>query len=227
MSTILLRLSAPWQSWGTSSRFPERKTEKAPSKSAVIGMIAAGMGIRRGEDISFLSHLNFGVRVDQMGDIERDYHIATQWNRDTGRKDSDAMISNRYYLSDYVFIVGLEGDEELLSRVEYALNHPKFHLFLGRKSCVPDTPMVIGIEDKGLMESLRSLPWSAAKWYKDSYPDSSLDIIRDGLPGESGDIVSDIPVSFSRVHREYGKRTVVREKNVRVSHDPMSTIEES
>lgn len=226
MATLLLRLSAPWQSWGTSSRFPNRTTGKAPSKSAVIGMIAAGLGLRRGEDISHLAALNFGVRIDQKGDIESDDHNATQWRRDTGKKDVVLPRGRRHYLSDHVFLVGLEGDRELLEEIINALHHPKFHLFLGRKSCVPDTPMVIGIKEKGLVESLRSSPWYASEWYKKEYPDSQLEILRDAHPGESGDIIDDLPVNFSRVHREYGKRIVVRDNFVKMSHDPFAAIEE-
>lgn len=190
-------------------------------------MIAAGLGLRRGEDISHLAALNFGVRIDQKGGIESDFHNMTKWKRDTGNDDKKLSLTTRHYLSDYVFLVGLEGDRELLEEIIDALRHPKFHLFLGRKACVPDTPMVIGIDDTGLVESLKSSPWYASEWYKKEYPDSQLEILRDAYPGESGDIIDDLPVNFSRVHREYGKRIVVRDNPVKMSHDPFAAIEES
>ena len=41
MSTLLLRLAAPLQAWGTASKFERRRTQREPSKSGVIGMLAA------------------------------------------------------------------------------------------------------------------------------------------------------------------------------------------
>ena len=45
MSTLLLRLAGPMQSWGTDSKFDVRRTGREPSKSGVIGLVAAALGI--------------------------------------------------------------------------------------------------------------------------------------------------------------------------------------
>ena len=50
MKTILLKFAGPLQSWGTSSHFETRHTDFYPSKSAVIGLLAASLGYRRDED---------------------------------------------------------------------------------------------------------------------------------------------------------------------------------
>ena len=50
MKTLLLKLSGPMQSWGTSSHFNTRHTDLYPSKSAIIGMLAASLGYRRDEN---------------------------------------------------------------------------------------------------------------------------------------------------------------------------------
>ena len=47
MSTLLLRLAGPMQSWGTDSKFDVRRTQREPSKSGVIGLVAAALGIPR------------------------------------------------------------------------------------------------------------------------------------------------------------------------------------
>ena len=44
MPTLLLRFIGPMQSWGTTSRFDQRDTGKEPSKSGVVGLLAAAMG---------------------------------------------------------------------------------------------------------------------------------------------------------------------------------------
>ena len=76
MSTLLLRLKGPMQSWGVSSKFDTRTTERAPSKSAIIGMLACALGRRRNESIDDLNALRFGVRIDDEGKLMRDYHTA-------------------------------------------------------------------------------------------------------------------------------------------------------
>ena len=75
MATFLLRLSAPLQSWGIDSKFNTRKTAREPSKSGVIGLLAAALGRKRDEDINDLCKLKFGVRIDQEGKLLKDYQI--------------------------------------------------------------------------------------------------------------------------------------------------------
>ena len=125
MSTLLLRLAGPVQSWGIDSKFEVRRTENAPSKSGVTGLLAAALGIQRNEDISSLNQLRLGVRTDQEGKLLKDFH--------TAHSEKNSYITTRYYLSDAIFLVGLEcEDKGFLQKLEYALKHPAFPLFLGR-----------------------------------------------------------------------------------------------
>ena len=55
MATLLLKLAGPLQSWGSDSRFTETKTRHEPTKSGVIGLLAAALGRRRTEDVSDLA----------------------------------------------------------------------------------------------------------------------------------------------------------------------------
>ena len=67
MATLLLRLAAPLQSWGMDSKFETRKTNREPTKSGVIGLLAAALGLRR-DDAAGLARLNglhFAVRADR------------------------------------------------------------------------------------------------------------------------------------------------------------------
>ena len=54
MTVLLLRLAGPMQAWGVKSRFTVRSTELAPTKSGVIGMLAAATGRRRTDPIEDL-----------------------------------------------------------------------------------------------------------------------------------------------------------------------------
>ncbi|MEV7715510.1 CRISPR-associated protein Cas5, partial [Streptomyces sp. NPDC088270] len=60
MSVLLMRLAGPLQSWGSAARFVRRTTENAPTKSGVLGLLAAAQGRRRDADLSDLAALEFG-----------------------------------------------------------------------------------------------------------------------------------------------------------------------
>ena len=150
MSTLLLRLAGPMQSWGTDSKFDVRRTGREPSKSGVIGLVAAALGIARQdrEALQTLNGLRFGVRVDREGAMLRDYHIART------AKDV-AYVTHRYYLSDAEFVAGLESDDRaLLARIAQALQAPAFPLYLGRRSCPPVGRVFLKISDEPLEAAL-------------------------------------------------------------------------
>jgi len=136
--TLLLKLEGPMQSWGYRSRFDHRDTALEPTRSGVIGLICAAMGIARGEDLSRFSSLRMGVRVDKDGRIERDYHTAEEVIKaaeKAHRSAPDTVVSNRDYLADASFTVGLESEDlPLLEDIADALRNPTWFLFLGRKS---------------------------------------------------------------------------------------------
>lgn len=157
MTTLLLRLQGPMQSWGTTSRFDERDTQLEPSKSGVLGLVCAAMGRDRSQPIDDLARLRMGVRVEREGIPMRDYQTAREILTAAGGKDR-AIISRRYYLSDAVFLVGLEGDSGLLKMVHEALKRPVWPLFLGRKSFVPSQPAYLadGIVEKDLETALKN-----------------------------------------------------------------------
>jgi CRISPR system Cascade subunit CasD len=122
------------QSWGYRSRFDYRDTALEPTRSGVIGLICAAMGIARGEDISRFDAIRMGVRVDKDGQVERDYHTALKVIKADG-SGTETVVSYRDYLADASFTVGLESEnEDLLDEIAMALCNPTWTLFLGRKA---------------------------------------------------------------------------------------------
>ena len=123
MPTLLLRLVGPMQSWGTTSRFDQRDTGKEPSKSGVVGLLAAALGIDRENwtDLEPLTRLSMGVRHDRPGVPKRDYQTAgcaeanTIIKADGTPSPRKALFLTRFYLADAAFLVGLEGDDRSLS----------------------------------------------------------------------------------------------------------------
>lgn len=161
MPTLLMRLQGPLQSWGTTSRFDERDTQLEPSKSGVLGLICAALGRDRAEPVDDLAALIMGVRVDREGVVLRDYQTATGIINAAGKVDLNrTVVSPRYYLSDAAFLVGLEGQEALLTRIHQALKSPHWPLCLGRKGCLPSPPVFLpdGLQEAGLQCALSRYP---------------------------------------------------------------------
>jgi CRISPR system Cascade subunit CasD len=145
-STLRLWLEGPLQAWGTSSRFETRGTDLLPSKSGVIGLLAAALGRGRNESVDDLAACRFGVRVVQQGSVLRDYHSVGAADGDgivvsSGSKGR-GIVTNRYYLEDAAFVAALESDDRaLLEAAVQALQAPHWPLALGRRSCPPSSPI--------------------------------------------------------------------------------------
>jgi CRISPR system Cascade subunit CasD len=211
MSVLALRLAGPLQSWGASSRFARRTTESAPTKSGVIGLLAAAAGIERGDDarLAPLAALRFGARIDQPGTRVRDFHTAH--HGDTG---ASMPLSERIYLADAVFVAALEGDHSLLTGLHDALRAPAYLPYLGRRSCPPSEPVVLSLhEDARLEDVLQNLPWQASDWYRRRHrTPQTLTVLRETTTDEAArtaDTLRDQPVSFDAAHRRHALRTVV------------------
>ncbi|AUS77102.1 type I-E CRISPR-associated protein Cas5/CasD [Actinoalloteichus sp. AHMU CJ021] len=210
MTALVLRFAAPLQSWGTSSRFTRRNTDLAPSRSGVIGLLASACGVRRADDLGAFTHLRVGVRVDQEGQLERDFQTARSLD------GSQVMpLSTRFYLADAVFCVAVEGDAELLDRVRAALRRPAAPLFLGRRSCPPAGRLVEAVIDGDIRTALATVPWLASpavRRKRASDREVTVDVVLDCPPDTPGsDVVRDVPISFDPRHRQYSWRSVHRD----------------
>src|SRR5262249_4185796 len=152
-SVLLLRLAGPMQAWGTQSRFTHRDTGLEPSRSGVIGLLCAALGWPRDKPLDDFRPLRMAVRVDREGRLMRDYHTAGGEHRigsvlgvhTEGRSKGQprpygvikadgsgvgTVVSERFYLSDADFTVGLQGEREFLDRLDAALRTPVWPLYL-------------------------------------------------------------------------------------------------
>ena len=201
MPVLLLRLAGPLQSWGASSRFSRRATEFAPTKSGVIGLIAAALGVDRRDSLTAFEGLGFGVRIDRPGVLLRDFQTARSLD---GAK---AMpLSERFYLQDAIFVAAIGSpDLAVLERFRGALRAPHYAPYLGRRSCPPDGPIETSIVDGDVETALRQHALRG-----DPTPDA-VEIILDAAPGETAEeLIDDEPVSFDPRHRQYRARGVRR-----------------
>ncbi len=244
MATLLLRLSAPIQAWGDESKYDIRGTRNEPTKSGIIGMLAAAMGYRRdsGQIKEMASKLRLGIRVDQPGMVICDFHTArapkygkgyTLSYHDNGTPvmEKNPYVTERYYLCDACFLVGVECDDsEYLGTIEKALKTPKFPLFLGRRSCPPSMPLVLGVKNDGLESTLEHTAWVAADWFKDRQRSIRARVMIETEQGKAAYYTQmDQPVSFNPIHRQYTLRGVEKEHYVLLGmpeHDPMAALQE-
>jgi CRISPR system Cascade subunit CasD len=225
MNVLLMQLAAPVQSWGASARFARRTTEPAPTKSGVIGLLAAALGRERTADLTDLAALRFGVRVDQPGIPLRDYQTARHFQ--TGKP---MPVSERFYLADAVFVAAVEGDQELLDTLHHALRRPIYLPYLGRRSCLPARRIDLGVHhDHALEQCLQHEPWHASAWHQrrhraasvrlDTFIEPSTEPSTEHSPGqrpdgettakdEPIDLLRDQPLSFDPRHRRYLLRRI-------------------
>lgn len=221
MAVLVLRLAGPMQAWGDSSRFTQRSTRSEPTKSGVLGLLAAADGRRRTDPVEDLAQLRFGVRVDQPGRIVRDFHTAIRWQ---DKRRPSMPLSYRYYVADAVFVAGVEGDRAVLEGLDGALHAPAFPLYLGRRSCPVSGRLSLGVVDGNVEEALRDTPWQASLWHRRRQgPHVDLPLHLDVEAVDATDdlvseVVRDVPLSFDPARRQYGWRNVIRAMPHRVEN---------
>ncbi|MDT0476185.1 type I-E CRISPR-associated protein Cas5/CasD [Streptomyces griseoviridis] len=171
-SGLLLRLAAPLQSWGERSHFTEeRDTAAFPTKSGLLGLLSCALGRHRGEDNSDLRRLRLTVRVDRPGYVLRDLHTVggglapndTVRTAKGGTRDANrsTVYGHRLYLADAAFVCALTcQDEEVLDRCAEALTAPRWPLYLGRRGCPPEGPVLLD-HSPDVLSGLLRLPLPA------------------------------------------------------------------
>jgi CRISPR system Cascade subunit CasD len=154
VSILFLRLAGVLQSWGDSSRWSVRRTRPEPTKSGVIGILAAAKGWGRDavadREVARLGReLQMAVRVDRPGAVLRDYQTVVggvlsatgKIKINAATRAPETVVSERYYLSDACFLVALSGPPGTLAELVVALRDPVWPPYLGRRSCPPSAPL--------------------------------------------------------------------------------------
>lgn len=161
---LALLLDAPLQSWGFASRFQRRTTGLHPTKSGVVGLICAAMGLVKDSqeerdtlpNLTNLRMISIVIPRTQTnawsGQTEElavrrleDFHTVLGTRHASGSTNSDPVVTRRQYLLDARFGVILKGDHALLEQVAAALQNPRWGVWFGRKSCIPAAPIYQGM----------------------------------------------------------------------------------
>ena len=209
MKTLIIKLTAPLQSYGNQATFNRRTSNYYPTKSAIIGMIAAALGLRREDKkIKELNNLKVAVRIDQPGQTLTDFQIV-----EYDQKKHKRSLSYRDYLQDAVFVVAVESDDEQIDQIYHALSHPRFQLYLGRRSNAPAGPLMMKLfNDQDPVSVLRHCDWQASDWYQERLHKEqfSAEIIADAslTSDQRTELIKDQVGSFSQKHRWHSYRAV-------------------
>jgi len=161
---LIFQLHGPMASWGVDAPGEVRHSHELPSRSALLGLLAAALGIRRDEEErlnDFNRHYSFLLCASQNPRWARDYHTvqmpkevrkARYFSRREELSDPEllsALISRRDYYTDAWWMVALTETPDApysLAQLREALQHPVFPLYLGRKShpmALPVAPLLI------------------------------------------------------------------------------------
>jgi len=158
---LALYLDAPLQSWGYQSRLDQRTTLPYPTRSGIIGLISAAMGIDRADANSLdqFRRLRMTVLTFRQGDTLVDFHtVGGGYDRKTQEQfivhtakgglrgqGQETVTTYRQYLQNSRYGAVLEGPRDHLGRLAHALIDPRWGLWLGRKPCVPASPVFQGL----------------------------------------------------------------------------------
>lgn len=215
---LVLLLDGPMQSWGFASRFTRRTTALHPTKSGVVGLLAAAMGIdKHGPDeaaqVARLAELECTtvtlpkiragrelpmLRLSDYHTIGGGYDKGTDWMkkpRAASGATLETVLSERHYLLDGRFGVMLTGGTAYLEEIASKLRNPTWGVWLARKCCIPASPLLVGLGNDPA-EAWRLLLKAAR--LDESATLEQFDHVIEGetAEGQDAEWLNDTPVAF-------------------------------
>ncbi len=207
---LTLYLDSPLQSWGYQSRFDRRTSFSFPTRSGVTGMICAAMGIDRGDAEALQAFADLKMRMLMFQSHGRliDFHtVGGGWDKNTDPchivqtakgKPGNTVVTRREYLQWSKFGVIIQGRLNFLKQIKEALIDPHWGIWMGRKSCVPVSPVFQGIftdiEAAGAhLTTLAGVPVQRTVEESSAFEDGS-------------DTINDMPLNYAE--RRYAPRRI-------------------
>jgi CRISPR system Cascade subunit CasD len=220
---LALYFDAPLQSWGYASKFDRRTTLAHPTRSGVLGLLCAALGVDR-SDTQELARLDDSLGVEvyvfRLGSRLADYHtvgggydprreplrICKTGEGKVRQKNgqSIAVITHREYLEEARFGVVVSGPSDLIADMAQAVRNPVWGLWLGRKSCVPASRV---------FEGVHADTDSALAALRNAFGDIDAVVARKVAETESyaegNDTLMDRPIDFAK--RRFASRRIMVE----------------
>lgn len=184
---LIFRLWGPMASWGEIAVGERRGSWSRPSRSAILGLVAAALGLERADSGAHLrleAQLGFAVRIDDPGKPLRDYHTAQSPSQRKGmhwatRREElgddnniNTILSERsYYIGMDAVIILWPGAAVMdwpLEEIAARLIEPVFTPYLGRKACplglpLAGAPVEMIFRADSLLDALQAYDMAAEK----------------------------------------------------------------
>lgn len=153
---LVMKLQGPMQAWGAHTYEDYRPSNSFPTRSAIIGLIGACMGIDRADQNNqqaLSASVIVAVRQDDTSQQKNayamtrlsDFHTVEKARKTDGKENKNPVVTRREYLCDVSFTVALCPTDEAtgfsLKQIEECINKPVFTPFLGRRSCPLTRPL--------------------------------------------------------------------------------------
>ena len=162
---LTFQLAAPLGSMGELAVGERRGSWDRPGRSAVLGLVAACLGLERAEEDAHLAlEAGYGLalRVERPGPLLADYHTAQVPPARRGRRFAtraeelaapglNTILSRRDYRIDLLAFAALWPREPAppwpLAALAAAMRTPRYAPYLGRKSCPLMLPLAPEVAD--------------------------------------------------------------------------------
>ncbi len=159
-------LYAPIASFGAPAVGERRASFERPTRSQVLGLIGACLGLDRADDdaqAALASGYGLAIRAEAAGQLLPDYHTAQMPPARRGRRfatragelaaeDLATVLSRRDYRTDAWHLAAIwasAGARWPLAALAEAMRRPGFTLSLGRKSCPLGLPLAPSLVEAG------------------------------------------------------------------------------
>jgi len=163
MNYLKLTLSSVLQYFSDTDSIALRTTYNTslyPTKRAIVGMIASALGYERKDprsaelykklDLKY-SIVNEPVILNDFQTIKplrcqqnymNKFNKRNKFQTVDGDYQNKQLIKKIQYLQEAEYEVYVGGSDELLEEIYNAIRNPEYSLFIGKRSCIPNKPIV-------------------------------------------------------------------------------------
>lgn len=157
---LIFQIYAPLTSWGEPAVGEVRHSNIIPSRSALLGFLAAALGIRRDDERIDVFNQHYHVAVRPFVDKSRwfsDFHTVQMPKANKKEvfytrfdeirrnpQDLETLLTKREYYNDVYYqivITETKGAPYSVEQIKQALLTPVFHLYVGRKNSPLSLPL--------------------------------------------------------------------------------------
>ncbi|GGP55993.1 hypothetical protein GCM10009347_23310 [Shewanella algicola] len=150
MKTLILKTEG-LSAYGLQTFDVHRRANHFPTRSAIVGLLAAALGITRQEHQALYElseQITTAVQVNLAGEKMMDYHTVQNFRSPDGKIQKGTKPTYREYWCDSEHTFAISAESELIRKLEAAVKTPKFTLFQGRKCCPLTRPLFDRVLDE-------------------------------------------------------------------------------